>query len=507
MHRIFTKRTLLLVALLAAVTLTLGYRYRKTLPLRAVLAAGQLTPQPIQYPGFPVAAATVDHWIASGDLAAMRTHGWKLWTGLAAVTPRTGGQPIFETWYSPSEVLAGPPAASANSKARAIRATGHAIHEFEVPEQFTHGRPRATALTAHATAAAIDIHDLTLITKTFNADYAQFVWKNNYQNPATIWALQVGWGTSPVSGRAIKPFTAPSISLKPTYEFVNGPNHNNGLTTVKYWLGDLMTGPTHSSNPPLPDPTTWNQCVVVNTGTAPNPGNLTCFGTNTVATGMVPVSQFYNYALTAAEAVDVCTQLKSQHSQNFPTPCPILEGDYAILVGMHISTKENDKWTWQTLWWNYNQPFPYGAPPASVPAPFNHYAMCTGYSMTTNPVNSSTGTNTLCYNPYLETQLPSPIVGIASTCMTCHTVASAGNNPNSGDTDNGSPRNFFGYPTFIKGTANISVWNTADDKVFFDCQTTTDTSWFLANNAAAGAPKKQAPCVLTAVHKSPPPKK
>lgn len=499
MHRIFRKRTLLVVALLVAATLVVGYRCRKILPLRAVLAAGQLTPQPIQYPGFPVAAATVDHWIASGNLAAMRTHGWKLWAGLAAVTPRTGGQPVFETWYSPSEVLAGSQGDS-NSKSAALRRAGHAVHEFEVPEQIHHGRPRAVP-AANASAAAVDVHDLTLIGKSFNTDYAQFVWKNNYQNPATIWALQAGWGTSPVSGRTIKPFTAPSISLKPTYEFVNGPNHNNGLTTVKYWLGDLTTGPTHSSNPALPEPTTWNQCVVVNTGRASNPGNLTCFGTNTVATGMVPVSQFYNYALTAAEAANVCSEL------GLSNPCAIQAGDYAILVGMHISTKENSTWTWQTLWWNYNQPFPYGAPPASVSAPFNNYAMCTGYSMTTDPVNSSKGTNSLCYNPYLETQLPAPLVGIASNCMSCHTVASTGNNPNSGDTDSGSPRNFFGYPTFIKGTANISVWNAADDKVFFDCQTTTDTSWFLANNAAAGAPGNQPPCVLTAVHKSPPPKK
>jgi len=52
----------------------------------------------------------------------------------------------------------------------------------------------------------------------------------------------------------------------------------------------------------------------------------------------------------------------------------------------------------------------------------------------------------------------------------------------------------------------VSVWNPADDKVFFDCQTTVDFSWFLANTVQAGTPKNQAPCVLTTV-KSPPPKK
>jgi hypothetical protein len=33
-------------------------------------------------------------------------------------------------------------------------------------------------------------------------------------------------------------------------------------------------------------------------------------------------------------------------------------GDYAILVAMHITTNEDPKWTWETFWWNYDQPFP-----------------------------------------------------------------------------------------------------------------------------------------------------
>jgi len=125
--------------------------------------------------------------------------------------------------------------------------------------------------------------------------------------------------------------------------------------------------------------------------------------------------------------------------------------------------------------------------------------------MTTNPVNSPNGTNVQCYNPYLETGLAAPVVGIKSNCMSCHSVASIGNNPNS--LGNVSPRNSGGYPTFASGTANISVWNPADDKVFFDCQTTSDFSWFLAITVDGGTPKTQPPCVLTAVKKPPIPKK
>jgi len=498
----FTKGTWVLLALIATVTLTAGYRCRKSTWMASVLAAGKVTPQPLPYPGFPFPATLIDGWVASNNSTAMRAHGWGLWGALGTVTPSTQGLPTYETWYSNGEVQKGPPVRAAVNRFTTLRNAGQAIHDFEVPEQFHHDRARLTAATLSKGSAAIDVHSLGLVTTKFDVNYATSIWANNYQTPSTIWGLQANWGTvTPVSQRIIKPFTAPSVSLKPVYQFVNGPNHNSGLTTVKYWLGDLSTGPANSTDPQFPTPNTWNQCVVVNTGTAPNPGNLTCFGTSTPANGMVPVSRFYNFPLSATEAASTCKALR------LPNPCEIQTGDYAILVAMHVSTKENSNWTWQTFWWNYNQPFPYGGPPSSVPAPFNNYAMCTGYSMTTNPPNSSKGTNVLCYNPYLETGLGPTVNGINSDCMSCHSVASIGNNPNS-LSGNLSPRNNFGYPTFLSGTTNnISVWNGGDDKVFFDCQTTTDFSWFLANYVAGSTPKNQAPCVLTAVHGPPLPKK
>lgn len=492
-------RTCTLFALLVAALCVAGYTCHSALSLRAVHAAGASGPQPIQFPGFPYKAAVIDGWVATGNTAAMRRHGWDLWAGLSAITSNTGGQPTYETWYNASQVQSGPQQANALA---VPQGSDHAEHQFAVPEQFHHRRfPGAVhALVAGAT----DVHAQTLVTTKFNAEYAQSIWSNNYQTPATVWNLQASWGQRPVSQRIIQPFTPPSISLKPTYQFVNGPNHNNGLTTIKYWLGDLTTGPTNSSNPQYPDPTTWNQCVVVNTGSAPNPGNLTCFGTNTLANGMVPVSQFYNYQLSATEAASACAQLNSpQTPMNCdPTNGDIRGGDYAILVGMHVSTKENANWTWQTFWWNYNQPFPYGAPPSNVPAPFSSYAMCTGYSMTVNPPNSPSGVNTQCYNPYLETGLPAPIHGIKSDCMSCHSVASIGNNPNSLSQQPISPRNSGGYLTYVSGTSYVSVWNRRDDRDFFDCQTTTDFSWFLANLVAGSTPSNQAPCVLTAAQKN-----
>jgi len=114
--------------------------------------------------------------------------------------------------------------------------------------------------------------------------------------------------------------------------------------------------------------------VVVNSGSSATPSGLTC-PNGGVPAGTIGLDKFFNFALSKEEAKSICS---IQPVGN----CPVQEGDFALLVAMHVSTKEDDNWTWQTFWWNYNQPFPYGAPPADVPAPFNNYAMCTAYSMT-----------------------------------------------------------------------------------------------------------------------------
>ncbi|MFL6248863.1 MAG: hypothetical protein ACJ74H_22765, partial [Thermoanaerobaculia bacterium] len=112
-------------------------------------------------------------------------------------------------------------------------------------------------------------------------------------------------------------------------------------------------------------------------------------------------------------------------------------GDYAILVAMHVSSREIDNWTWQTFWYTPapasmpSQPPAAQAAPSSIQAPWNHYASCTAYYMVTPP-NDPKGQQSLCYNPYLETgltgldnadQTVTNGVGIQTNCMTCHRAA------------------------------------------------------------------------------------
>jgi len=443
-----------------------------------VQAAGGLNPQPINMSAFPVPAATINGWISSNDENSIRAHGWDLWAGISSITPQTAGWPVWETWYTDTEVAGGPPTAKANMKFRALRDAGKPAQPFHVPRQFRHQFMKNRFAPA---LAALDTGSQVVGFNKFNLDYSQFVWSNKYNNAGTLWNIQTNWPTStPVANRIIKPFPATAIGLKPTFQIVHGPNNQSGITVLNYWLGDLTTGPQNSTNPAHPTWSTWKQCVVVNAGSGPVPPNLTC-PNGGKPSGTVPVTQFFNLPLSAAEAADICSTVVGQPDLQ---QCPVKTGDFAILVAMHMTSREDDNWTWQTFWWNYNQPFPYGAPPSSVAAPFNNYAMCTGYSMTVNPPNSSQGANVICYNPYLETGLG--VNGVGSNCMSCHGVASYGNNPN-------NPT----YPPFTTGTtAYIAVTVPQDDVTYYDCQTTTDFSWFLAGSIALADnnPPKQPAC-------------
>lgn len=491
---------------LVLLMLVLGYfQFCPSISVHAAGAAADkppLAPQPINLPSqpptspgsFPVTEATVDGWVSNNDQSSIRAHGWALWQGITSITSGSQGWPVFDTWYTDTEVEGGRPTSAKAARFRALRATGRPTHHFEGFEQFHHSKTaRKRTVLGTIPAAPTPGGMQVLGFNKFDADYANFVWNNNYYTAAGLWKVQNSWPVgTPAAQRTITPFVNTAISLKPVYQFVNGPKHNHGITTLPYWLGDLSTGPAHSSNPANPTPDTWNQCVAVyTTATAPASQTLPSCGNGKPASGFVSVNDFFNFQLTAEEVKSICAGQPN---------CSVAVGDFAILVAMHMTSRENSNWTWQTFWWNYNQPFPYGAPPASIAKPFNNYAMCTAYSMTNDPANSLSGKNVLCYNPYLETDLPG-VVGIESNCMSCHTTAAYGNNPNNLPVTN---TNFVlpnpNYPSFLNMSDYISPTDANDANYYYACNTKTDFSWFLAALVATGtgAPSNITPCTSPA---------
>ena len=92
-------------------------------------------------------------------------------------------------------------------------------------------------------------------------------------------------------------------------------------------------------------------------------------------------------------------------------------GDYAVLVGMHVATREITDWVWATFWW-HDKPDqgPYAQDrPDALKSPWRNYLMNTTLSMDT-PLEPD-GSPKIVFNPYIEGKFAN---GPVSNCMTCH---------------------------------------------------------------------------------------
>jgi hypothetical protein len=98
---------------------------------------------------------------------------------------------------------------------------------------------------------------------------------------------------------------------------------------------------------------------------------------------------------------------------------------YAILIGMHITTKEIPNWTWATFWWgdrSEHKIYSCDRPPAlRIQRRWRRYAMDVAYDM--NRPQPAPGVPKICFNPFLEGVIPD---GTVSNCMTCHRRAARG---------------------------------------------------------------------------------
>jgi hypothetical protein len=431
------------------------------------VATGAVKPVPLpDSPNFPVPTATINTWIARGDVASIRTHAWSLWQGMAAPSGQYFNNqqlPIWETWAGPNDVF--PTAVSATAAGtkgatlEARLAAPRVIRNFAAPLQFHHSK--GVKLGALGTFGNSDV----TADNKFNPQAATFIDSPQkgpggatfaYNTQAGLNKLNASWpaGTTP-QNRGINDFPIRAIETKPVFGTVAA----SGLTIQPLWQGP--GGSTNATNPTV---RTWTTCVLIApTGSGPvrraTPAEIASVnpaGTACKTFLWAPLSTFYAVRLSADEAKSFAAA----------TGKTVAVGDYAVLLAMHVNTKEIPNWTWQTFWWQPGGDTPNGFPgskqgqPSTLQGPWTNYAACTAYDQTTRPGGT---TMQVCFNPYLETD-PSIPAGITSNCMSCHGVALVGPNQNYPANYN-KPIAFFTDPTY------------------FTTQTThTDFSWAVATS-------------------------
>jgi len=346
--------------------------------------------------------ATINGWIAADDSKAITGHAWELWAAVTALTNQElNGQkmPVFETWWSADEALLPPVKGVAASKG---------VLRFRRPVQLEHAekakRQQAEILPNRPFQILFD-------NVKYNDEIKQFIVENKYYDHDVLNKTNGAWPkTTPIADRKLKDFPDTSIMLKPVFRLVSG----TAVTILPYWAG-----PANSTSPSTPGPDTWTRKMVV----VPPSISLDPMKIPVREAGedlpQFSVNDFFNVKLTKDEAALLGPKVK--------------EGDYMLLVGMHLSSREIDNWTWQTVWWSRTKPMIAESARARVKPPFDHYQIAVGYSFMTGHDNKGQDNPdslpTVYYNPYLETQFDNSVcvkpgqLGIESNCMSCHRCA------------------------------------------------------------------------------------
>lgn len=440
------------------------YLWSTTLKVSNETTGSYIAPEP--YGSYPATQETVQGWIDTLDTAAIRAHSWDIWASITAPSD-VDNLPTWETWFSGHEIFDLTPKVSLGP-----------LRDIEQPKQFHH-----TQLLAGLDTPVVLPESLTSFNR-YTKTLADSIIDHQFNELSTLQAINNQFnaeGTAVIDRKILtsdKPVDSSQIVLKPVFQFISATEP----TVIPYWAG---ASPSYTTNLNNPEPKTWRQGVVVDPTGKLQPGTSVMMAVNNESPkllAVVSLDDFYSFILTEAEADAFFESFGFGSGDDIGADNDTAEealreavkaGNYALLMAMHITTKEIPNWTWQTIWWAGNpQDILFGKDrPASIPSPWNHYNMRTAYYMV-SPTNTAGGEPLISYNPYLETNLQGTVpgpngsnidwTGVHSNCMSCHRMA--------------------GYKTQGYQPSGLIL---ADDPALFGKGTKTDFLWSIPIRAFA----------------------
>jgi len=372
-------RPSLLVAALCTILVTLSSVSSQPAAPPVGQSEDQYEPIPPGY-DFPADEAAQLRLRDTENVDAMRLHAWNVFAG--ATQPARGGEAIWETWFQSIDTFAtGPQPQGLGARP---------------PRRFTSPRQFAAPGVAQLQAPGASL----LAQVMFNKPGHDHIRLQGLNRRAKLTAINNGFAAgTPPERREIAAFPRDAVSLKLVWRVA----YADDLTPLRVWDNPL---PTETGDPER----TWPRVVLVDTTRANIPDgemqDSSAGDLNSPRSRVVSIERFYHFKIGAAELASV---------QQVDPRAEL--GDYAILVAMHLTTKEIPDWIWATYWW-HDRPdegqFASGRP-ATVNGPWRNYLMDVAYSMETP--REYDATPNAVFNPYLEARFES---GYASNCMTCH---------------------------------------------------------------------------------------
>lgn len=397
---------------------------------------------PAQLPNgdpFPTDSTVIEGWItksyAINGLETNRDmihHAWGLWGALMQVTTQTNeGRRLrrFETWATPQDVAA--------AMAKGDKEVSAGIGKFRSRSKFNAFQGTADG------EVIVDAAGDAVGRVKYNPAAANFALEHRFFDAKAMAGRIIPNGIATVN------FPANSVLLKPIYRVLSDYYKvYDGMYRFHVWSGksDCCTGS---------DADFADYVYFCTDPSDPRIDGKTVFSIETTI----------NHRMTAAEAEEY-NNTPGHSREGAENPSNVAsEGDYVILLGMHVSTRETTRWTWQSFYWSPNPDnpvFPSSSTMASGRSvalrrgsPENHYAVSLGYNLLSPaaPLNydPSKGERTdnrgsvYALNPYIEGTFGKDVFagqktlfdnhgfgglfkaknvdGITSSCMGCHSQA------------------------------------------------------------------------------------
>lgn len=420
-------------------------------------SAGQVCASPAPFPGgfnYPQSAQTVQGWVSKRDITAARQHGWNLFAGLQT---DAGGQWLWRSWCTATQAFAGqtPPSGSPDGEgAEAAVATPHGKLPMKMFKQ-NNGPTTGEEPINFSDAPQYPIPGPVLS----NPKYQQCIqdpvkpstlktlaggpqFQNNgdvmvagviYNDPAYQWIRNKSLyqtatlqGLLPPSGqnRQMAEMPSGSIVLKPMLWPVKQTGYTalpvwddrkddfgrySGFEIQSQWPRAMAITPQSASQIATVD-VTYLHGVKTSTGAPLGPNTYKQART-------VGIEQFYSFKPDVA-SLDPCDQAILDASAYYAYGRAFQQGDYLALIAMHIMTKEQPDWTFQSVWWSDRAATdPYAADRPNIPAakgPWRNYLMTSTYGWRDV---ARPGNWPIAYNPYIELAAAHPI---DTNCMNCH---------------------------------------------------------------------------------------
>jgi hypothetical protein len=420
----------------------------------------------------------VQSWVQQRDGDRMRLHGWCLFAGLNQVSEPNG--PLYwQSWktstqafpyqYNPWKGLAGEVLANrpsplnsrnfANAKLGGANAINNPPPVYPIAPAVAQKYPTCSEpIPDHAGWYQLKdgVHmqsngDIMVAGVIYNDAAINNILRTRLYNAVTLNSLLPKDKNGPPN--AIPWFPASSIVLKPMF----WPVQKGGFTALPVWDWDAHKpgSPADGKYAGYEMQSLWTRAVAITDLPNPTPpptieylhgvydstgtkliGPVTYNNTTQIsppAFQVVSVNDFYHRQLNQAELSELstCDRALLDASAYWAYNRAFQPGDYIVLVAMHIMTKEQPDWTFQSLWYHPDADksdtcrYCQSRPTSLTDNTFRHYLLTTTYGTTqrqTGRDNYYSPPNTqgiwpVAYNPYIELAASHPIT---TNCMNCH---------------------------------------------------------------------------------------